>query len=66
MKIALSGYGKMGKEVEKIASERGHDILLKINSENSISNNDFEKIDIVIDFSTPKSVYGNIINSFAI
>ena len=36
MKIALFGYGKMGKEIEKIALERGHEIILKIENEGRI------------------------------
>ena len=35
MKIALLGYGKMGKEIEAIALQRGHSIVLKVNSENA-------------------------------
>jgi 4-hydroxy-tetrahydrodipicolinate reductase len=35
MKIALLGYGKMGKEIEKIAVARGHEIVLKVNQENA-------------------------------
>jgi len=62
MKIALFGYGKMGKEIEAIALERGHQILLKINSENidSITISDLQNADVVIEFSTPFSVLNNI------
>ena len=58
MKIALFGYGKMGKIVEKIAKNRGHEIIFKID-ENS-SNYDLNNVDIAIDFSTPKSALSNI------
>ena len=34
MRIAIIGYGKMGKEIEKVALQRGHEIALKISSEN--------------------------------
>ncbi|MBL4594622.1 MAG: 4-hydroxy-tetrahydrodipicolinate reductase, partial [Flavobacteriales bacterium] len=34
MNIAIIGYGKMGKEIEKVALERGHEVSLKISSEN--------------------------------
>ena len=43
MKIALFGYGKMGKEIEKIALERGHEIILKIKAKEEC---DFSKVDI--------------------
>ena len=54
MKIALIGYGKMGKLVEQIALEKGHSISVIINSSNLIENQDFSNTDIAIDFSTPK------------
>ena len=58
MKIALLGYGKMGKVIEKIALERGHEIVLKKGRETSY--NDLEKADIAIDFSIPTSAVANI------
>lgn len=62
MNIVLFGYGKMGKEIETIALERGHQIVLKITSENScsITSTDLQKADVVIEFSTPHSVLNNI------
>ena len=60
MKIALIGYGKMGKLVEQIALEKGHSISVIINSSNPIENQDFSNTDIAIDFSTPNSAYNNI------
>jgi 4-hydroxy-tetrahydrodipicolinate reductase len=58
MKIALFGYGKMGKVIDKIAKNRGHKIIYKID-ENSI-NYDLKKVDVAIDFSTPKAAFSNI------
>ena len=58
MKIALFGYGKMGKVIEKIAKKRGHKIIYRID-ENCI-NYDLKKVDIAIDFSTPKAAFSNI------
>lgn len=62
MKIALIGYGKMGKEIEAIALKRGHTIVLKINTGNSdsIKENDLSKADVAIEFSTPHTVLENI------
>ena len=58
MKIALFGYGKMGKVIDKIAKNRGHQIIYRID-ENSI-NYDLKKVDVAIDFSTPKAAFSNI------
>lgn len=58
MKIALLGYGKMGKEIEKIALERGHTIVLK-KTENDTFENLLEA-DVAIDFSIPTAAVENI------
>lgn len=62
MKIALIGYGKMGKTIEEIALQRGHEIVLKIDLDNL---NDFtkEKIstaDVAIEFTGPHTAFENI------
>ncbi len=59
MKIALLGYGRMGKEIEKIALQRGHEIVIKTNSDASF---DIKLADVAIDFSIPISAYRNISN----
>ncbi len=66
MNIALIGYGKMGKEIEQIALRRGHQIVLKVDEQNALTFTDAElkKADVAIEFSTPESVYGNIIRCF--
>ncbi|MDO5608384.1 MAG: 4-hydroxy-tetrahydrodipicolinate reductase [Capnocytophaga sp.] len=58
MKIALLGYGKMGKTIEKIALERGHEIVLKV--DNDTDNYDITQADVAIEFSMPKSAFANI------
>jgi 4-hydroxy-tetrahydrodipicolinate reductase len=58
MKIALLGYGKMGKEIEKIALQRGHEIVLKKSSASSFKG--LELADVAIDFSVPTSAVTNI------
>ncbi len=62
MKIVLSGYGKMGKEIEVIALQRGHQIVLKIDEHNAemVTANDLSKADVAIEFSTPHTVIANI------
>ena len=58
MKIALLGYGKMGKVIEKIALERGHEIVLKKDEFTSFEG--ITKADVAIDFSIPTSAVENI------
>ncbi len=58
MKIALLGYGKMGKVIEKIALDRGHEIVLKKSSSDSYLG--LENADVAIDFSVPASAVANI------
>jgi 4-hydroxy-tetrahydrodipicolinate reductase len=64
MKIILLGYGKMGKEIESIANERGHEIILKVNRENAprIGAAELRKGDVAIEFSTPSTVINNTRN----
>lgn len=58
MKIALLGYGKMGKVIERIALERGHEIVLKKDSHDTFAG--LENADVAIDFSIPDAAVGNI------
>ena len=64
MRIALLGYGKMGKTIEEIAKNRGHEIVLKL--EEDITNYELEKmnIDVAIDFSIPEAAFKNITTCF--
>jgi 4-hydroxy-tetrahydrodipicolinate reductase len=66
MKIALLGYGKMGKAIEAIALERGHSIVLRVNRENMASFTDAELqlADVAIEFSTPQTVVSNMQRCF--
>ncbi len=58
MKIALFGYGKMGKMIEQLAIQRGHEIIEKIDVDSK--NVDFSKMDVAIDFSMPNAAFDNI------
>jgi 4-hydroxy-tetrahydrodipicolinate reductase len=58
MKIALLGYGKMGKVIERIALERGHEIVLKKDQDNTFDG--LLNADVAIDFSVPDSAVTNI------
>ena len=62
MKIALLGYGKMGQIIERIAVERGHQIVLKKDEFNTYAG--LSDADVAIDFSIPAVAVSNISNSF--
>ena len=62
MKIALIGYGKMGKAIEEIALKRGHEIVLKIDVDNvgEFTPENLRKADAAIEFTGPQSAYDNV------
>ncbi|MFH7004641.1 4-hydroxy-tetrahydrodipicolinate reductase [Flavobacterium bizetiae] len=62
MKIALLGYGKMGKVIERIALERGHEIVLKKDEFNTYDG--LSTADVAIDFSVPTAAVSNISSCF--
>ena len=62
MKIALLGYGKMGQVIERIALERGHEIVLKKDEFNTYDG--LSTADVAIDFSVPTAAVANISSSF--
>jgi len=66
MKIALFGYGKMGREIEKTALERKHEIgiTIDIDNQHECTVDNLKKCDIAMDFSTPASAFGNILKCF--
>lgn len=67
MKIALIGYGKMGKMIEQIALNRGHEIVCKIDIDNQhdFESDAFKSADVAIEFTSPQSAYGNYMKTFA-
>jgi 4-hydroxy-tetrahydrodipicolinate reductase len=65
MKIAIVGYGKMGRMVERIGAERGHQIALKLDEFNNaqfegVTADNFRGVDVAIDFSIPSAAVTNI------
>ena len=65
MKLALIGYGKMGRMVEELALSRGHQILFKIDIEGNeqgqaLTAPNFNGVDVAVDFSIPDAVIRNI------
>ena len=62
MKIALIGYGKMGKTIEEIALAKGHEIVVKIdvNNAHEFTQDQLKKADVAIEFTGPHSAFENI------
>lgn len=62
MRIALIGYGKMGKAIEAIALERGHEVVLKVGIENleDFTLHNLRRADLAIEFTGPESAFENI------
>lgn len=67
MKIALIGYGKMGKTIEQIALSRGHQIvsIVDINNPEEFQSVNFKSADVAIEFTTPATAFDNYMKSFA-
>lgn len=66
MKIALIGYGKMGKTIERFAIDRGHEIVSIIDIENieDFDSEEFKSADVAIEFTAPQVAVRNIHSSF--
>ena len=62
MKAAIIGYGKMGREIEKILIERGHDVTLVIDTDNAADLNaaNLAGVDVALEFTMPSTAYANI------
>ena len=67
MKIALIGYGKMGKMIEQIARDRGHEIvsIIDIDNQEEFESDAFASADVAIEFTAPHVAYGNYLKAFA-
>jgi 4-hydroxy-tetrahydrodipicolinate reductase len=60
MKIALVGYGKMGKTIENIAVQRGHEIVLRLDVNNPEDFDRLAEADVAIEFTRPESAFDNL------
>ncbi|WMX16776.1 4-hydroxy-tetrahydrodipicolinate reductase [Aureispira sp. CCB-E] len=62
MKIAMIGYGKMGRTIEHLATKQGHEVVLKINADNldAFTTENLQQADVAIEFSQPDVAYKNI------
>ncbi|MGB5555552.1 MAG: 4-hydroxy-tetrahydrodipicolinate reductase [Flavobacteriaceae bacterium] len=63
MRIALFGYGKMGKMIEKVAEARGHQVVARVDVDTQ--NINYDEMDVAIDFSMPNAAFNNISSCFA-
>jgi 4-hydroxy-tetrahydrodipicolinate reductase len=66
MKIALIGYGKMGKAIEAIAVAKGHEIVHKIDLSNLhlLEKEELSKADVAIEFTGPETAFNNVMKCF--
>ena len=67
MKIALIGYGKMGRMIEQIALQRGHEIvsIIDIDNQEEFGSEAFRSADVAIEFTTPWTAYDNYLKAWA-
>jgi 4-hydroxy-tetrahydrodipicolinate reductase len=68
MKVAIIGYGKMGREVERMLTARGHEVALVIDVDNAAELNSerMRGVDVAIEFTAPKAALGNIVKCLEI
>ena len=66
MKIAIIGYGKMGKTIEAMARKKGHEVIFKVDREDSLTDLliDLSRADVAFEFSEPESAFRNIMACF--
>lgn len=66
MKLALLGYGKMGREIEQVALQRNHQVVLKVDAHNAdiFTKDELREADTAIEFSTPATAVPNILKCF--
>jgi len=66
MKIALIGYGKMGRMIEEIALSRGHEIvsIIDIDNQQDFESDAFASADVAIEFTTPWTAYDNYLKAW--
>ncbi|WP_299337082.1 4-hydroxy-tetrahydrodipicolinate reductase [Prevotella sp.] len=66
MKIALIGYGKMGRMIEQIAKGRGHEIVsvIDVDNQQDFDSEAFKSADVAIEFTNPTAAYGNYLKAF--
>ena len=66
MKIALIGYGKMGKAIEAMAIQKGHSIIARVDTNDSPERKLLSTADVAIEFSQPDAVVNNLKSCFEV
>lgn len=63
MKATLIGYGKMGRQIERILRERGHQVVLTIDEDNTadLDAAHLRAADVALEFTTPRTAFGNVV-----
>ena len=66
MNIAIIGYGKMGRMIEEIAKQRGHNIVCIIDQDNQadFDSPNFASADVAIEFTSPQAAFQNYLKAF--
>ena len=66
MKIALIGYGKMGRMIEEVALQRGHEIvsIIDVDNQQDFDSDAFRSADVAIEFTAPTAAYGNYLRAW--
>lgn len=64
LSIAVVGYGKMGKAIEEVAVQRGHNVVLKIDIDTiaDLTKENLQRCDVAIEFTSPHSAVNNILS----
>lgn len=67
MKIAIIGYGKMGRMIEQTARSRGHEIvcIIDVDNQKDFDSPEFASADVAIEFTSPTAAYGNYLKAFS-
>lgn len=62
MKVALIGYGRMGKEIEKVLQERGHEVplIIDVDNQHEFTKENLKQVDAAIEFTLPETAFQNI------
>jgi 4-hydroxy-tetrahydrodipicolinate reductase len=64
MRIALIGYGKMGKAIEEIALQKKYEVVLRATHQTNLSKEELQKADVAIEFTNPLSAFDNVVKCF--
>ncbi len=64
MRIAIIGYGKMGREIESVLIDRGHEVVARLRSQDMLNSESINGADVAIEFTRPDQVVANMSKCF--